>query len=231
MPAQLAILVAQVDAMSGGRVELGLGAGWWEAEHRAFGIDFPAAHDRFDRLAEQLDIITGLWRTPPAARLAYAGTFYRLENAPGVRCHRDGGVPIIIGGSGPRRTPLLAARFAREFNSGWLSPARTRTEFDRVHAACRDISRDPASLRLSTVQTVCVGRTAAELRTRAKTLGLSPEELPDESAGIIGTADEAADRIRQYRDAGADRLYVEFLDLTDLDQLAVLADEVLPLLA
>ncbi|WP_408665040.1 TIGR03560 family F420-dependent LLM class oxidoreductase [Jatrophihabitans sp.] len=229
-PAQLAILVAQVDAMSGGRIELGLGAGWWKAEHRTFGIDFPAAHERFGRMAEQLEIITRLWRTPPGARLDYVGTFYQLENAPGVRCHRDGGVPIIIGGSGPRRTPLLAARFAREFNSGWLSPARTRAEFDRVHAACRDIGRDPASLRLSTVQTVCVGRTAAELRTRATSLGLSLEELEADSIGITGTTDQAADRIRQYRDAGADRLYLEFLDLTDLDQLAVLAGEVLPLL-
>ncbi|MDQ1743196.1 MAG: hypothetical protein QOE23_1535 [Pseudonocardiales bacterium] len=230
-PAQLAIMVAQADAMSGGRIELGLGAGWWQAEHQTFGIDFPAVGERFDRMTEQLDIITGLWRTPPSSRLDYAGKFYQLENAPGVRCHREGGVPIIIGGGGPRRTPLLAARFAREFNSGWLSPGRTRAEFDRVHAACREVDRDPASLQLSTVQTVCVGRTAAELHTRSTSLGLSLDELHADSAGITGTVDEAVDRIREYRDAGVDRLYLEFLDLTDLDLLAVIGYEVLPRLA
>lgn len=231
MPAQLAIMVAQVDAMSGGRIELGLGAGWWQAEHHTFGIDFPAASERFDRMTEQLDIITGVWRTPPASRLDYSGRFYQLNGAPGVRCHRDGGVPIIIGGSGARRTPLLAARFAREFNSGWLSPTRTRAEFDRARAACRDIGRDPASLRLSTVQTVCIGRTATELHARAASLGLSLEELGADSAGITGTPREAAGRIREYRDADVDRLYLEFLDLTDLELLAVIADEVLPLSA
>lgn len=231
MPAQLAIMAAQVDAMSEGRIELGLGAGWWQAEHDTYGIAFPAVGERFNRLTEQLEIITGLWRTPAAARLDYSGTFYHLQNAPGVRCHRAGGVPLIIGGGGPRRTPALAARFAREFNSGWLSPVGTAAEFDRVRAACRDVGRNPSSLRLSTVQTVCVGRTAAELHARSSAVGLSLADLRANSTGILGTAEEAVEGIQRYRDAGVDRLYLELLDLTDLDQLAMIAQQILPRLA
>lgn len=131
-PASLAVIAAQVDSMSGGRVELGIGTGWWQAEHEACGIPFPAQAERFERLAEQLAVITGLWQAPAGSRFSYAGRHYQLRDAPAINCFRPGGPPIIIGGSGARRTPELAARHATEFNSGWRSPEQTSIEFDRV---------------------------------------------------------------------------------------------------
>src|ERR1700722_20139875 len=117
LPGPLAITVAQADQMSGGRVELGLGAGWFEAEHTAYGIPFPPAAERFDRLEEQLAILTGLWETPVGQRFSFAGKFYPVTDSPALpkpvqRPHP----PILIGGRGLRRTPQLAARYADEFN-------------------------------------------------------------------------------------------------------------------
>ena len=114
--------MAGVDAMSGGRVELGLGAGWFEAEHAAYGIPFPDVHERFDRLEEQLEVVTGLWATPAGERFSHAGAHYRLVDSPALPKPVQSPLPIIVGGHGKRRTPALAARFAHEFNVGF-SPA------------------------------------------------------------------------------------------------------------
>src|SRR5437016_9262640 len=117
LPGPLAISVAEVDAMSGGRVELGLGSGWFEAEHAAYGIPFPPLGERFDRLEEQLAVVTGLWATEAGGTFSHQGRHYPVENSPALaKPVQEGGVPIIVGGGGARRTPALAVRYAAEFN-------------------------------------------------------------------------------------------------------------------
>jgi F420-dependent oxidoreductase-like protein len=154
LPGPLAIAVAQIDAMSGGRVELGLGAGWFEEEHRAYGIPFPPTKERFDRLEEQLELIRGLWTTPEGERYSYEGRYYALINSPALpkpvqRPHP----PIIVGGLGPRRSPDLAARYADEFNTPFARPELATELFAAVQVACERIDRDPASMRLSSAVT------------------------------------------------------------------------------
>ena len=118
LPGPLAISVAEVDQMSGGRVELGLGAGWYEREHPAYGIPFPELGERFDRLEEQFAVITGLWSTPVGERFSFAGRHYPITDSPALpKPVQDGGVPLIVGGGGPKRTPALAARYAAEYNA------------------------------------------------------------------------------------------------------------------
>src|SRR5262245_16855711 len=143
LPGPLAISVAQVDAMSGGRVELGLGSGWHEGEHRAYGIPFPPLRERFDRLEEQLQIVTGLWATPPGSTFSFQGRYYDLENSPALpKPVQQPGPPVIVGGHGQQRTPRLAARYADEFNVPFGSLDATRKQYQRVDQACAAIERD-----------------------------------------------------------------------------------------
>jgi alkanesulfonate monooxygenase SsuD/methylene tetrahydromethanopterin reductase-like flavin-dependent oxidoreductase (luciferase family) len=226
-PGPLAISVAQVDEMSGGRVELGLGAGWFEAEHTAYGIPFPPTAERFDRLEEQLAIITGLWETPVGQRFSFAGKFYPVTDSPALpkpvqRPHP----PILIGGRGPRRTPQLAARYADEFNVAFVSIEQTAAVFGRVREACQAAGRDPGSLVYSAGHTVCCGRDEAELARRAEAIGW---DLATQRAdGLVGTPDEIVDRLGAYAELGATRFYLQVLDLHDLDHLELIASEVLP---
>ncbi|MBA3523941.1 MAG: LLM class F420-dependent oxidoreductase [Geodermatophilaceae bacterium] len=225
-PGVLAIQVAQVDQMSDGRVELGLGAGWYEAEHTAYGIDFPDVRERFDRLAEQLEIITGLWGTPAGQRFSFSGRHYRLTDTPALpRPVQLPHPPVIVGGAGRRRTPALAARFAQEFNA-FADVARCRELFAGVRAACAEVGRDPATMQLSAAQVVCCGRTEAEFRARADVLGRDPDEL--RVAGVAGTVAECVQRLGALAEVGADRVYLQLNDLTDLDQIDLVAAEVMP---
>ncbi len=227
LPGPLAIAVAQVDAMSGGRVELGLGAAWHEREHRAFGIPFPPLAERFDRLEEQLTIITGLWATPPGETFSYTGRHYRLEANPAqVRPHQQPRPPVIVGGGGRPRTPRLAARFADEFNIAFAPLADCRAAFDRARAACMEIGRDPATLGLSAALTVCCGATDEEAERRAETVGRTPADLAEE--GVGGRPAEVAAALAARIALGADTLYLQLLDLTDLDHLRLIAREVVP---
>jgi F420-dependent oxidoreductase-like protein len=226
-PGPLAVSVAQVDDMSGGRVELGIGAGWYEAEHAAYAIPFPGTAERFDRLEEQLAIITGLWDVPAGDRFSFAGKFYSVTDSPGLpkpvqRPHP----PILIGGKGPRRTPQLAARYADEFNVAFVSLEDTGAAFGRVREACQAAGRDPGSLVYSAAQTVCCGRDEAELARRAQATGYDLAFLRAEALG--GTPDEIVDRIGTFAELGATRMYLQVLDLHDLDHLELIASEVLP---
>ncbi len=147
LPGVLAIAVANVDQMSGGRIELGLGAGWYEQEHTAYGINFPDLGERFERLEEQLEIVTGLWSTPAGQAFTFAGKHYELTDSPALPKPAQGGhLPIIVGGGGQRRTPRLAARFATEFNLGFRSVDDFTAQRQRVLDACSAIGRDPASM-------------------------------------------------------------------------------------
>ena len=178
LPGPLAITVAQVDQMSGGRVELGLGAGWFEAEHAAYGIPFPPLGERFEMLEEQLDIITGLWRTPDGETFSFDGTHYRVSDSPGLpKPAQRPGPPVLLGGAGARRTPRLAARFADEFNMPFHSVADSAAGFARVREACEAAGRNPASLTYSVAQTVCCGKDEAEFRRRAAAIGRAPDEM------------------------------------------------------
>jgi len=229
LPGPLAIAVAQVDAMSRGRVELGLGAGWYDDEHRAYGIPFPPMKERFDRLEEQLEIVTGLWTTPSGERFTYEGRHYSLTDSPALpKPHQLPRPPIIMGGAGPVRTPGLAARFADEFNVPFHSVQDTGAQFQRVRRACTDAGRDPAGLRLSAAVVVCCGASDAELARRSASIGRSLDEL--RSHGAAGSPAEVAEACRTFAEVGAETIYLQVLDLDDLDHLRLIAAEVLPVL-
>jgi F420-dependent oxidoreductase-like protein len=221
LPGPLAISVAQVDVMSGGRVELGLGAGWYAAEHSAYGIPFPPLPERFDRFAEQVEIVDGLLTTPPGRTFSFTGRYYRLEDSPAlpkpVQAPRP---PLILGGAAKRRGAALAARFADEYNVAF-DRAGTAGAFERVRAAAAETGR---SLIYSAALTVCVGRDEAEVRRRADATGYDAAQLREQ--GIAGTPAEAVDRIGEFADLGASRIYLQVLDLADLDHLELLAAEV-----
>ncbi|MGO9249253.1 MAG: LLM class F420-dependent oxidoreductase [Solirubrobacteraceae bacterium] len=230
LPGPLAVAVAQVDAMSGGRVEIGLGSGWYEAEHSAYGIPFPPLRERFDRLEEQLSILTGLWSTPAEERYTFHGAHYDLIDSPALpkplqRPHP----PVIVGGLGARRTPALAARFASEFNAPFASVEATAERIQGVRAACEAAGRDPDELVYSHAVTVCCAYDASELERRAARIGRDLEDL--RRAGAAGSPREVAARLDEYRQAGASRSYLQIIDLDDLDHVALIAAEVMPQLA
>ena len=226
-PGPLAIAVAGVDAMSGGRIELGLGAGWNNAEHAAYGIPFPSAGERFDRLDEQLAIITGLWETPAGQSFGYSGRFYQLTDAPALpKPVQQPRPPVIVGGFGRRRTPALAAKYADEFNIPFSSTGQAAEQFSRVREACGAAGRDPAAMIFSVAQTVCCGKDDATLARRAAAIGRDLDDL--RANALAGTPAELVDRIGAFAEAGAQVTYLQVLDLSDLDQLADLADQVLP---
>jgi F420-dependent oxidoreductase-like protein len=228
LPGPLAVMVAQVDAMSGGRVELGMGAGWYEREHTSYGIDFPPLGERFDRMEEQLAIITGLWSTPDGERFDFDGKHYRLLDAPALpKPVQRPGPPVIVGGRGPRRTPELAARYADEFNLPFKSVAETATAYARVLEACERVGR-PADrpLTLSAGIVVAIGRTDAEAQLRAAPLHV-PSALPPEDP-VVGSPAQLVERIGEFAAIGATRVHLRLIDMTDLDHLDLIADQVLP---
>ena len=230
LPGLLAVEVAQVDAMSGGRVEIGLGAGWFDDEHTAYGVPFPPLGERFERLEEQFAILTGLWGTPVGERFQFDGRHYRLKDSPALpkpvqRPHP----PLIVGGGGAKRTPRLAATYADEFNLPFSSLADTEAQYVRVRAACEDRGRDAGTLRLSAAQTVCCGADEAEVQRRASAIGRKADEL--RANGVAGTPDEVAERLQSFAAIGAQSVYLQVLDLDDLDHVSLLAEEVLPRVA
>ena len=192
LPGPLAIMVAEVDAMSGGRVELGLGSGWYASEHRAYGIPFPDLRTRFDMLSEQLEIIDGLWRTPVGERFSFRGAHYQLTDSPALPKPVQSPRPsIILGGLGRKRSARLVARFANEFNVAWSPLADTSEIFTRLKANLADTDRDPASLAYSAGQIICVGKDEADVRRRAAVLRQDAGTL--RTSGLAGTPAEVVD--------------------------------------
>ena len=224
-PGPLAISVAQVDQMSGGRVELGIGAGWFKEEHEAYAIPFPETRERFDRFTEQLAILTGLWST--ASRFDFEGEHYRVVDSPGLpKPVQQPRPPILIGGQGKRRTPALAAEYADEFNLPFVDLETTRAQFGRVRAACEERGRDPEELVWSNALVLACGSDEAEVRRRADAIGRAPEELREN--GLAGSPEEVVDKLGRYAEAGSQRAYLQVLDLSDLDHLELVADKVVP---
>ena len=222
LPGVLAIQVAQVDQMSGGRVELGLGAGWYGEEHTAYGIPFPK--EKFARLEEQLAIVTGLWKTPVGETFSHDGAHYQLTDSPALPKPAQDRVPVLIGGHGPTRTPRLAARFADEFNMPFASVEDSERQFGRVRAAAEEAGRKGDDLVYSNALIACVGKDDAEVARRAAAIGREVPELKEN--GLTGSPAEVVDKIGRYAEAGASRIYLQIMDLDDLDHLELISSQV-----
>ena len=225
-PGALAISVAQVDEMSGGRIEFGIGTGWFEKEHLAYAIPFPPLRERFARLTEQLELITGLWTTPIGETFDYAGAHYAVNDSPALpkpvqRPHP----PVIIGGSGATQTPRLAATFADEYNVPFAPLETVTTQLDRVRAAVDAVGRPADSMTYSAAFVVCAGRDEAEIARRAAAIGREVDELRSNSP-LAGTPDQIVDQLGPYAAIGLQRVYLQLLDLSDLEHLQLFADEV-----
>lgn len=227
-PSVLAISVAQVDQMSGGRIELGLGSGWYADEHTAYGLALPEIRERFDLYSEQLAVVTGLWETPEGETFSFDGEHYQLSEAPGLpKPVQRPRPPVIIGGGGKKRTPALAARYADEFNLPFTDADTALAQFGRVDEATKAVGRDPKEIIRSTAQVVAIGRDEAELSRRAEAIGREVAEL--RSNGIAGSPAEAVDKIGQWQErTGITRLYLQVLDLSDLEHVELIATEVMP---
>ena len=224
-PGVLAIQVAQVDEMSGGRAELGLGTGWFAREHEAYGIPLPAK--RFGLLEEQLAIVTGLWSTPVGSTFSFTGEHYTLVDSPALPKPVQSPLPVIVGGGGATKTPALAVKFAAEYNTGFGDDlADLGARIDRVKAAALAAGRDLDSLVLSMPGTTTVGATDAAVKRRADAIGRDLSTI--RPTGFAGGADEVVDRIGELAEMGITRIYFQIMDLSDLDQLEFLASEIIP---
>ncbi|GAA1879436.1 TIGR03560 family F420-dependent LLM class oxidoreductase [Williamsia serinedens] len=226
LPGPTAIAVAGVDAMSGGRVEFGIGAGWFEAEHAAYAIPFPSLGERFDKLEEYLAVVTGLWSTPAGDRFAFDGAHFQVSDSPALpKPAQHPGPPIIIGGGGKKRTPALAARYAAEFNTPFLTPDDAAPVLRTVVEAAGAADRS-SPLRLSAAHVLVCGRDDAEVARRAEAIGRDVDEV--RATGFAGTPAQIVDTIGRFADLGVSRVYFQTLDLADLDHLELVAAEVLP---
>lgn len=222
LPGVLAIQVAQVDQMSGGRVELGLGAGWFEQEHKAYGIPFP--QEKFARLEEQLAIATGLWGTKTGETFSHHGTHYDLTDSPALPKPAQDKIPVLIGGHGATRTPRLTAQYADEFNMPFASIEDSERQFGRVRAAAEQAGRKADELTYSNALVVCVGKDDQELARRAAAIGREVDEL--KTNGLAGSPAEVVDRIGRFAEIGSQRIYLQILDLDDLDHLELISSQV-----
>jgi F420-dependent oxidoreductase-like protein len=220
LPGPLAITVAQVDEMSGGRIELGLGAGWFGAEHDAYGIPFHETGERFDRFAEQVEIIDGLLTTPVGQTYSFAGSHYRLTDSPALpKPVQSPRPPLVLGGAARRKGAALAARYADEYNVAFQPVEETSAVFDRVRAAAAETGRE---LVYSAAQVVCLATDDAGLQRRADAIGREPAELREN--GVAGTVAQARERLARYADLGATRIYLQVLDMSDLEHLELIAE-------
>ena len=229
-PGPLAIAVAQVDAMSGGRIDFGVGAGWFEAEHHAYGLEFPPVGNRFDQLDEAMEQIYGLWTTPEGSTFSHEGQFHRFVDSPALpkpaqRPHP----PIIIGGRGPKRTPALVARYASDYNLPFTPLDEVAPAIDRVAKACADRGRNPDELVKSTTMVLCLGASNAEVKRRAAAIGREPDELRE--SGAAGTTEQVLETLAAYGRAGVQRTYLQILDLGDLDHISQAGADLIPPLA
>ena len=232
-PSELAKLVTTADHISGGRVELGLGAGWQEREHAAYGFPFPPLRTRMDLLDEQLQVVLGNWSAGP---FSFAGEHYSLDTLLArPRPVQQPHPPLIMGGAAGPRALRLAARYADEYNTIYPTLAQAREHRERLHAACERADREP--LPFSVMTTVLVGADEAELADRATRLE-QHAELPSGSllrepppGWIVGTVDGVVRALGALRDAGVSRVMCQHLLHDDLDAVALLGDAVAPAVA
>lgn len=222
-----AVIAAQVDQMSNGRVDIGLGAGWYGAEHEAFGIPFPDVPDRYDLLEDQLAILAGAWSAPSGTTFDYSGKTTTVHIAVDtVRPAQSPRPPIVLGGQGGPKSARLAATYAAEYNTAFVPVERMRATHDKIRAACESAGRDPASMVYSAALVLCCGESETEVGRRAEAIGRDVAELREH--GLAGSPDEVLAKLEQYAEAGAERFYLQILDLTDLDHLRLVAEQVMP---
>jgi alkanesulfonate monooxygenase SsuD/methylene tetrahydromethanopterin reductase-like flavin-dependent oxidoreductase (luciferase family) len=230
-----------VDALSGGRLVLGVGAGWNEQEHRAFGLPFPPLHERMDRLEEGLEVIMALLGDGPAQ---FAGQYYQLAGPnPRPKPVQRPRVPILIGTTGERRMLRIVARYADEWDvPGIITPAAYRVRSERLAAYCRDIDRDPGEIRRCVSTAFLIGRNDAELRRRIEAMQrLMPHLAPLNAAAVletlqkeewlIGTPKQIVDSLQALADEGVQRVMLQHNDQADFEALELIAREVMPAIA
>jgi F420-dependent oxidoreductase-like protein len=238
-PSLLAKAVVSADHASGGRVELGIGAGWFEREHEAYGFPFPPTTERMDLLAEQIEIVHRLWDRDED-EVTFEGRHYRLDACvalpkPFQRPHP----PLIMGGGAGPRSVQLAARWADEYDVHAVDPAEARRRRDRVAAACEAIGRDPATIRFSIMTTSLVGADRSELERRARALLEVEGETIDAETflaeprphQLVGTVDQVLERLGAFAEAGVDRVLLQHLVHDDLDMVELVGREIVPAVA
>jgi F420-dependent oxidoreductase-like protein len=235
-PSELAKAVVTADHASGGRVELGMGAGWFEGEHRAYGFPFPSAQERFDTLEDQVEIVHRLWDRDEDS-VTFDGNHYHLEGCPALpKPLQDPQPPLILGGGAAPRAVRLAARWADEYNVNFVAPEQSRAARQRLSSACEAIDRDPGELRLSLMTGTVVGADPAELLGRASRLMERRDETGDPAAfleglgpeRIVGTPDRVLDRLREYAEAGVERVMMQHLLHDDLEAVALIGSAIVP---
>jgi F420-dependent oxidoreductase-like protein len=225
-PGPLAVSVAQVDAMSGGRVELGIGAGWYDTEHTAYAIPFPPTGERFERLEDCLAIVTGMWETPAGSTFSYSGKHSSVTDSPALpKPAQRPRPPIIIGGFGPKRTPRLVATHADEYNTPFLQARDIPGMHANIDQACETVGRDPSTVLRSAAVVICCGADEKEIARRAAAIGREVSELRQNA--VAGTPAEVLDKLGEYAEVGITRAYLQVLDMTDLDHVRLLGAEVL----
>jgi F420-dependent oxidoreductase-like protein len=231
-PSVLAKNAVTADHVSGGRVELGLGTGWNEREHRAYGFRFPPMRERMDRLAEQLELVTRSWQD---GAFSFAGEHWSVENLDARPKPVQSPLPLLMGGDAKPRGAALAARYAAEYNVIQPSPEDAGAARERLAAACRDAGRDPATLRFSMMHALLIGADEADLQARADRFAeWSPEPVAlDELRRdwIAGTPDEIVARLREYEAVGVERVMLQHLLHRDEAALELFASEVMPAFA
>jgi F420-dependent oxidoreductase-like protein len=236
-PSVLAKAVTTVDHISSGRVELGIGAGWHELEHRAYGIPFGDQATRTGLFAEQLEVFVGQWS---GASFDFTGQHYRLEGCVALpRPVQRPRPPIIVGGAARPGTLGPAVRFADEYNTYFASPETCRVRAERVRAACETAGRDPGSLRFSLMTGFAIGTDTRDLGLRTRGIMKREAASGDETAflsahadeWIVGTVEEAILRVAELAEAGVERLVLEHLDSGNLDTIALIGSKILPRIA
>jgi F420-dependent oxidoreductase-like protein len=234
-PSEFAKIVATVDQMSGGRIDAGFGAGWYDGEHQTYGVPFYTLRERFDRMEEAIKVCTSLWSDSESS--SFAGTYYQLDDAPGFPKPSQKPLPVIIGGKGAKRTPALTAQFAREYNTGGLVHEWVE-RCDRVRAACEAIGRDPATVRYTWMTATCIGQTEADAWKRAEMRFKHSQQTGDVKAWVedqqtrgmtFGSVEQVAETFRAYAEAGADRFYLQIVPSPEDEHVELIANEVMPL--
>jgi F420-dependent oxidoreductase-like protein len=235
-PSQLAKAVVTADHVSNGRIELGMGAGWFEPEHRAFGFAYPSDAERMDILAEQLEIVHRSWDRD-FDDFDFRGAHYRLERCIALpKPVQEPHPPLIMGGGARTRSAALAARWADEYNVHAVDPASARQMRARIASACEAIDRDPAEVRFSLMTTLLVGVDASDVRRRARVLMDRTDERGDVEAfldgirgtRLVGTAEQIVERLGELGDAGVDRVFLQHLVHDDLETVELIGRAVVP---
>jgi alkanesulfonate monooxygenase len=226
-PSVLAVALAQVDAMSGGRLEFGLGAGWFEQENDAFGFSMPVeTDDRYDRRREQLDVLRGLWDASPAKPLTYKGSYYSLTDNAGLGLEPTRAFPhFVLALTDAERSILDAVGLADECNIPFLDHESTANRFAALDRACDRHARARGSLSRSVAVVACCGTSEADIDRRATVLGAS-RSYAGASECVVGSPRDVRDYVARFADIGVDRVYLQIRDAADLDHVRLLGDEI-----